>query len=71
MDQNKLVLLVGSLISVGLFVLASYIRSKGRLTKTPDQVKQSKRLSWILLLLGILFFILTLYLFFYLISKQS
>lgn len=66
MSQNDYLLFVGALLSVLLFIGSSFVRFRKRELKTEKLIRKSKRISWMMMVLGIVFFLLTLWVYFYL-----
>lgn len=66
MEHYDYVLFVGALLSIFLMIIASWLRYYKRSVKTPEEIVKSKRLSWLLFVLALVFFVVTLFLYFYL-----
>ena len=70
MEQYDYVLFVGALLSIFLLIGATPIRYYKRSVKTPEDIKKSKTISWLMFVLGLVFFVVTLFLYFYLVQSE-
>lgn len=68
MDQNRLFLIVGTLLSLGLMLLGGFIRFRKRTEKKEADIRKAKRTSWLLYFGGLLFFFMTVLLYTYLVN---
>lgn len=71
MDQNRVFLIVGTLLSIGLMLFGTFVRFRNRLAKNEAQVRKSKRLSWLLYFGGLGFMLLTVVIYSYMSNGHS